>query len=185
MNKIWMILFACSVTLSELSCAPSQWILIRHAEKPTKGKDLSYKGYERAAALVPFMTLQPASAGFNTPQAIFAQSPSKNHHSHRPILTVTPLAQKCNIVINSSYTYDDYKKMVDDINADASYDNQTILICWAYQNLSNIASYIGVDKVLNYPSKQFDRLWIINMTDGKVSSYQDLSQRLLFGDAKS
>lgn len=185
MKKIWTILLAGSLALCELSATPAQWILIRHAEKPTKGKDLSYKGYERAAALVPFMTVQPSSAPFNTPDAIFAQSPSKNHHSHRPILTVTPLAQKLNIVINSFYTYDDYKQMVDDINADSSYDNQTVLVCWAYQNLGNIASYIGVDKVLSYPSKQFDRLWIINMTNGKVSSYQDLSQRLLFGDAKS
>lgn len=185
MKPIWTIFLVWSCALCELQATPSQWLLIRHAEKPISGDDLSYKGYERAAALVPFMTLQPSSAPFKTPTAIFAQSPSKNHHSHRPILTVTPLAQKLNISINTFYTYDDYKQMIDDINTNASLDNQTVLICWAYQNLGNIASFIGVDKAPNYPGKQFDRLWIINMTNSKVASFQDLSQRLLYGDAKS
>lgn len=46
--------FLATVSCFSLHAAPAQIIIIRHAEKPPEGNQLSIKGMERAAALIPF-----------------------------------------------------------------------------------------------------------------------------------
>lgn len=177
-----VMLLAVFAIISRLEATPGQVLLLRHAEKPSSGNTLSKAGFERAAALVPFFTLPPANAAFNAPVAIYAQCSSKNHKSTRPVQTVSPLAAALGIELCTQYTYASYKKMVDDINANSALDGQTILICWAHQKLQNIAAYFGVQNAPPFPNV-YDRVWVIDFTDGKVSSFQNLPQQLMYGDS--
>ena len=68
---------------------PAQVIIIRHAEKPTSGNELSLRGEERAAALVPFFLGADELLEFKTPVAIYAQAQKKETSSIRSIETVS------------------------------------------------------------------------------------------------
>ena len=94
------IVLTCLIWPFAMPCAygrPDQVIIIRHAEKPKQGDDLSLKGRERAAALVPFFL----DGDKPTPAAIFAQGISDMRHSRRPVQTVTPLAHELNLSVKT------------------------------------------------------------------------------------
>lgn len=170
---------------TKLLAMPSQVILIRHAEKPDSGNGLSKKGFQRAAGLVPFFTVMPLNPAFRQPMAIFAQSPSTNHQSTRPVQTVSPLANALGIELIALYTQSHYADMVKEIKTNPAYDNQTVMICWSHQFLGDIAKAFGVSPAPTYPSGIFDRLWVIDFSDSTVASFQDLPQQLLCGDSAS
>lgn len=167
---------------SSLAATPAQVIMIRHAEKPDSGNGLSKKGFQRAAALVPFFTLQPANFPLQRPVAIFAMCTSKNHQTTRPVQTVSSLATALGVELITAYTYGSYPQMVKDINSNSAYDGKTILICWAHDNMQKIAAEFGVKNAPVFPTV-YDRIWLINFTGDKVSSFQDLPQQLMFGDS--
>ena len=81
-----IVLFVAQFSLS----APTQVIIIRHAEKPPTGDDLNAKGRMRAAALVPYFLEAPEVLEFKTPVAIYAQKSTDSHKSRRPVDTVWP-----------------------------------------------------------------------------------------------
>jgi hypothetical protein len=72
--------------------APQQIVILRHAEKPDHRGDkaLSTKGFTRAAAIAVYLP-----AAFGVPDFIVATMESVD--SNRPVLTVTPLAQRLGI----------------------------------------------------------------------------------------
>src|SRR5580692_12317348 len=87
-----IVLFVAQFSLS----APTQVIIIRHAEKPATGDDLNAKGRMRAAALVPYFLEAPEVLEFKTPVAIYAQKSTEDHKSRRPVDTVKGLAKALN-----------------------------------------------------------------------------------------
>ena len=69
--------FALAVVVACLFAAgafagPAQVIIIRHAEKPPVGDDLTPKGRQRAAALVPYFLETPEVLEYKLPAAIYA-----------------------------------------------------------------------------------------------------------------
>ncbi|MGO9108026.1 MAG: hypothetical protein ACLP9L_02225 [Thermoguttaceae bacterium] len=156
---------------------PAQVIIIRHGEKPDQGDDLSLKGRERAAALVPFFV----SGDKERPVAIYAQGPSNEHHSRRPMETVAPLARELKLEVKT-YHRNRYAEMVKEILARPEYDGKTVLICWHHKGIPDLATALGVVAPPDWTSQTFDRLWIIRLKDGKAI-LQDLPQRLLYGDS--
>ena len=105
---------------ANLVALPAQVIIIRHAEKPPQGNELSLKGKERAAALVPYFTETENLITNGTPAAIYAMKAPKADSSLRPIQTVTPLADQLKIKIKDNFERDNYKKMVEEIKADST-----------------------------------------------------------------
>ena len=69
-----------------LSC-----LIIRHAEKPDTGPDLSPSGQQRAEAYKHYFRKFTVDSKPLRPDAIFAAKDSKD--SHRPRLTVEPFAK--------------------------------------------------------------------------------------------
>jgi hypothetical protein len=65
-----IVLFFASSLLAE----PAQVIIIRHAEKPEDGNELSLEGRERAAALAPYFLANLDLLEFGPPVAIYAQA---------------------------------------------------------------------------------------------------------------
>src|SRR6476659_2168979 len=91
---------------------PAQVIIIRHGEKPDpEGAELSLKGRERAAALVPYFLGDSDVLEFGPPVAIYAQAQNekKKESSVRSIQTVTPLAEALHLEVNHSIKRDDYQ----------------------------------------------------------------------------
>lgn len=156
---------------------PAQVIIIRHGEKPDQGDDLTVKGRERAAALVPFFE----DSERPQPAAIYALSPNEEHHSRRCLETATPLALAMKLTLKT-FHHSDYAKMVKEILASPEYDGKLVLICWSHKEIPGLARALGVDNPPHWRGPVFDRLWVIKFSGGKAT-LQDLPQRLLYGDS--
>ncbi len=164
---------------------PAQVILIRHAEKPETGPDLSDRGRERAQALVDFFKTNPAVTRHGVPAAIYAGAPVSEGKSLRPIETVTPLSQSLGIKINENFTRETGAQMANDVMHNPDCAGKTALICWNHGNLPDLLKNFGWD---SGPGKWpggdvFDRVWILNFENGKPVSFEDIPQHLLPGDS--
>jgi broad specificity phosphatase PhoE len=84
--------------------ARSTVLLIRHAEKPDGGKGLSPMGQARADAYAAYFPSLPLDrTGFDH---LFVSTDSSN--SERPVLTLTPLAKRLDMIIATPYADADH-----------------------------------------------------------------------------
>lgn len=155
---------------------PGQVIIIRHGEKPAEGDDLTVKGRERAAALAPFF-----QDGDYRPVAIYACSPSEEHHSRRCVETATPLAEAMKMTLKT-FHHGDFAPMAKEILSCPEYDGKIVLICWSHKEIPAVAAALGVADPPKWRGEVFDRLWIIRFSDGKATMH-DAPQRLLYDDS--
>jgi phosphohistidine phosphatase SixA len=158
-------------------------MLIRHAEKPAKdikgvkenGKDskrfLSPRGWQRAGALA--VLFSQSSRGLVVPKYIYATEPKDD--SHRPLMTVKPLADKIGIKANNKFDVDDYESMI----KHAMKRNGDVLIAWHHGRIPKIANFILENKESPqvWPNNRFDLVWVFHT--GKLIQ---VPQLLLSGD---
>jgi hypothetical protein len=162
--------------------APTQVIIIRHAEKPSKGDDLNAKGRMRAAALVPYFLEAPEVLEFKTPVAIYAQKSTEDHKSRRPVDTVKGLAQALKMDL-IQYPRSDAMVMVKDIMAKSEYEGRMVLICWSHTGIPDMAKAFGVKEVPEWKGEVYDRNWVITFDKGNVN-FKNVPQKLMFGDSE-
>ncbi len=162
---------------------PAQILLIRHAEKPADGVDLSDAGKQRAAALAGLFKKTDARPNpFPTPDFIFAASNSK--HSHRSLETVTPLAKSLNLHIDDKYPDDDFAQLADHILHKSKYEGKVVLICWHHGKLPELAHALkAADAPDHFKGSEFDRVWQITYDNQGKATFVNRPQRLLPGDA--
>jgi hypothetical protein len=175
-------------------------MVIRHAEKPAdtpppQGVDIDGNadsqslvplGWQRAGALVCLLspargTLQAPELGM--PLGIYASGTGKHSHSLRPEETVTPLASRLGVVINTSFMKGDEAAMT----ADAMVQAGTVLICWEHEAIPGIANQIlGTDTIApqEWPGTRFDMIWVFDL-DPETGTYTfcQVPQLLLAGDS--
>jgi len=175
---VFALLLGCSLTFA----GPSQVIIIRHAEKPPSGDDLTAKGRMRAAALVPYFLEAPEVLEFKTPAAIYAQKSTESHKSLRPVNTVKELAKvlKQELI---QYPREDAMVMVKDILAKKEYEGKMVLICWSHTGIPDMAKAFGVKEVPAWSGVTYDRNWIITFDKGEVN-FKNVPQKLMFGDSE-
>lgn len=174
----------CFLAPSPLGAEPSQVMIFRHAEKPDEGHCLSVEGWQRAAALVPFfLGVRPESceplAGLGTPVAVYAQKPTRDHKSLRPLQTVAGLAKALRLDVKL-FAHDDFKDMIREIRSTAAYEGKIVLICWEHHAIQDLPAEFGVDDPPDFPGR-FDRVWIISFHNGKAK-LKDVPQHLMYGD---
>lgn len=174
-------------------------MLIRHAEKPTDSpqqhgvtfegerekESLTVRGWQRAGALVSLFApsnsvLQDSSLA--EPQFLYASKPVKRNGSRRPVETITPLAEKLAIRINSNFQKDEPKEMLEEVFLCAG----AVLICWQHEYIPKIANHILGDKTTapqEWPEDRFDMVWVFDL-DATSSrySFKQVPQNLLMGD---
>src|SRR5687768_12383424 len=92
--------FLCVTSLAQ--AMPAQILLIRHAEKPESGPELSSVGWERARAL-PTLFRRPEFKKSGSPVALIAMAPKDKDGSVRSIQTLKYVADEFNLTINSDY----------------------------------------------------------------------------------
>jgi len=174
-------------------------MLIRHAEKPAKDSDpygvtakgerskesLEVRGWQRAGALANLLV--PANRRFQhaslaKPQFLFASKPLRRRGSRRPIETITPLAQKLAIKINSDHQRSDFEDMLEE----ALSCKGVVLICWQREYIPQIASHILGNKKfsLNWPDDCFDMIWVFDLIRSSSKyRFTQVPQKLLAGDS--
>jgi hypothetical protein len=164
---------------------PQRVLIIRHGEKSPDDKvvHLNAEGKERAEQLY---LLFKASASrpdpLPTPDFIFAAKDSK--HSHRSVETVTPLAKKLKLTVNSNYADADYAKLAQEILQNRRYAGKTILICWHHGMAPNLANQLrAVAAPGHWKGSVFDRVWQITYEMNGKTAFQDLPQHLLKSDS--
>ena len=174
-------------------------LLIRHAEKPAKDsaphgvtetgerskESLEVRGWQRAGALTHLFA--PADGHFQhvslaKPQFLFASKPLKRRGSRRPLETITPLAEKLGVKINSDYKRSEFEEMLDDVFSRKG----VILICWQREYIPGIAAYILDNKKIvpkDWPEDRFDMVWVFDLqkSSGKYR-FKQVPQRLLHDD---
>lgn len=174
-------------------------MLIRHAEKPAKDsapfgvtadgdrnkESLEVRGWQRAGALANL--LAPNNGHFQhaalaKPQFLFASKPLRRKGSRRPLETLTPLAQKLAVRIDSSFQRSDFENMIEEVFSCKG----VVLICWQREYIPEIASYILGNKKIAppvWPEDCFDMIWVFDLvTSSSKYTFKQVPQKLLGGD---
>ena len=112
--------------------------MVRHAEKPDSGKDLSVTGRERAHAYAVYFQNYVLNGTLLKLSYIFATADSSQ--SQRPGLTMEPLAEAMGMKIHAKYQENDYQKVADHILQNSKYDHSNILICWHHGEILELAA---------------------------------------------
>jgi len=171
-----------------LVALPAQVLIIRHGNKLTvnPGEHLSLLGRERAAALTPYLMETKELLTYGSPVAIYAKGVSTGDPSLRPIETVSELAEKLKLPLIKNYTVETFQKMVEEIKNNPTYSGKMVLICWDHYHIPGIAEAFGVTNApKQWSNEVFDRVWMINFNKEGVESFQNLPQRLMYGDSST
>ena len=173
-------------------------MVIRHAEKPAgdthgvtlegkrESESLTVRGWQRAGALVSFFA--PAQDSFTDPalaqpQYLFASRPKKRNGSRRSVETLTPLAEKLALRINSKFSRSESDSMLDE----AFMCDGVVLIGWQQEYIPTIANYImgrNTETPQDWPEDRFDMVWVFTLHhDSNNYRFQQVPQNLLMGDS--
>lgn len=157
---------------------PSKIILIRHGEEPLgdEGRELSQVGWERAEGLPRLFQ----NAGITR---LIALKPHKKKGSIRSIQTLQPISQAMGLEVQTPFTRDEVSNLVELLANDGEYDDQIVLVAWQHETLADIAHELGASEAPQEWGKAFDRYWVLEFKNGKVSSFKNLPQRILSGDS--
>lgn len=164
---------------------PAQVVILRHAEKPSgeEGTELNAKGFKRAKALVGFFKRNPEINQFGSPVAIYSMAPKDANGSIRSIQTMIPLSEALGLEINQKFPKKKYALMVKEIITSPQYEGQLVVICGAHDILRDIARALGAVRAPKWDSEIFDRIWVLNFSEERFSSFRNLPQNLLPGDS--
>jgi len=204
-------------------------MVIRHAEKPGSyngeqyagvnnlgtmagddgTKHLVTLGWERAGALVTLFAAPwgPKTPSLATPQFLFASDPiakqgddtSDKGPSQRPYETLTALAAKLSLTIDTSHGKNHYAKMV----TSALACDGAVLIAWQHEDIAlttetgpgisqEILAQTGTTGTFNIPTSwptgpagaRYDLVFVFDRPsgNGSITGFTLLAQQLLAGD---
>lgn len=155
--------------------------LIRHAEKPAEGDELSKVGFQRAQCLANHV-FSGHNSQFKSPQRIIAQPHTISILSKRPLQTVEPLAMVLGIHVELDCERDDIDCVVKSIQS----DGKRLLISWEHKRLRKILGRLlpTLKHVPKYPTDHFDIVWKVDTKRQTLTSvYQDCPNIDKMGDA--
>ena len=178
---------------------PPKILVMRHAEKPARDsapfgvtrkgerskESLEIRGWQRAGALANL--LAPADNHFQNsqlakPQVLYASKPLRRRGSRRPMETITPLAEKLAVKINTNFARSDFDEMIDEVFLCKG----VVLICWQREYIPQIAAHILGKKAVApsfWPEDRFDMIWVFELDrSGARYKFKQVPQKLLKGD---
>jgi hypothetical protein len=141
-------------------------VFIRHGEKPEKGGNLTCKGLNRSLLLPAVINHK-----FGVPDFVYVPSlkmGDKTGHA-RMFETVTPLAVKYNLNIDSKFEETDSAG----IAADIMQKKGTVLVVWEHKAINPILHALGVQYNTEWKSDDYNTILIISVKDGKASLTTD------------
>jgi hypothetical protein len=163
-------------------------LIIRHAEKPDSGVGLTPIGEQRASAYTQFFKSYKVNGKPLKISHLIAASDSKD--SHRPRLTLEPLAQALHDPLDLRFSDKDPEALVEALkNSDMGPE---IVICWRHGKIPALLNALGADSATfipegKWPGNIYDRVIELHFDkDGKVISQSShlVMEHLLPGDEK-
>ncbi|HTR44038.1 MAG TPA: flagellar basal body-associated protein FliL [Pseudomonadales bacterium] len=160
-------------------------LIIRHAEKPETGYDLTPVGYQRANAYVHYFKNFTIDGKPVTLDHLFAAADSKG--SHRPRLTLEPLSKATGLAIDQEFQAKQYQELADALRAKPH--GAHILICWHHGDIPQLLQALGAkpEKLLpggKWPDNVFG--WVIQLhydDKGQLVEAKCINENLMPGDA--
>ena len=142
-------------------------VLIRHAEKPQQGYNLTCQGLTRSLQLVPLL-----HSRFGLPASIYVpnlgQGDTTKHA--RMFQTIVPFAVKYNLSIRTTFHEDDTLQLAQAIRQQKG----VVLVVWEHTRLPAIARSLGVkDALLHWQDTDYDSMWIIVYVNGAAVLRKD------------
>jgi len=153
--------FGCKEKLQENIDPNLKVVIIRHAEKPEKGDNLSCQGQNRALALAKVLNQK-----IGIPDYIYVPSLSLDiatKHS-RMFQTVSPFAVKYNLPINSKFDEKDITKVAKNVLDKSG----VVLLVWNHSEIPNLVIKLGVKHAETWKNNDFDSIWLISYKTGKA-----------------
>ncbi|HEX3656930.1 MAG TPA: hypothetical protein VHV55_14030 [Pirellulales bacterium] len=165
---------------------PRQILIIRHAEKTGNRDDvhLSSEGQARADRLPElFVASAERKIPFARPDFLFAAGNKES--SSRPVETISPLAAKLRLPINSQYHDSAVKELAHELRHNPIYAGKIVLVCWRHDMIPALAQALQARNApQTWPGHVCDRVWLISYNAAGTASIYDLPQRLLPGDSQ-
>jgi hypothetical protein len=148
-------------------------LIIRHAEKPERGKHLSAAGVRRAQAYVSyFKSLRIESRPVKLDHLFAAK---ESVHSDRSRETLVPLSSSLDLKIHSKFDLSEAQKLAGKVSG--SYSGETVLICWHHGAIPDLLKAFGANpKALlpsgKWPEDVFGWLIVLRYDEyGKLSAH--------------
>ena len=156
-------------------------LLIRHAEKPDDDTDptLAVPGQERAQAYVVYFQNYAIGSKPLKLDSIFVAENSKK--SHRPKLTVTPLAEALGLKPNHDYKDKDVDGAAKAILALGG----DILVCWHHEEILPLAEQLGAPTAElppKWPGDVFGWLLQLSFDASGALTVSVVDQKLMYDD---
>lgn len=180
-SVVWLlsffVLFVSCGSAQQNASGLKKVIVIRHAEKPDNGDNLSCKGLNRSLELPGLLKKK-----IGIPDYIFVPTinTGKNTSTARMYQTIVPFAVKYNLSVNTKYNVDDTK----DLAKDVLKRNGIVLLVWEHDHIDNIVKALGVQNVPKWPGNDFDSIWIIDFENGTATMRKDREGINPSGDCK-
>lgn len=181
--RFWPLFFAMFASTAAMGM-PAEILLIRHAEKPKHGNELSERGWERARALPSLFETRPELLEYGLPAALYGMAPDHAGGSVRSIQTLKFVSERLGLPVHTEFTADDIVKLKDTVRADTNLNGKLIVICWNHDGIPALAEAFGMEGVGKWPGTVFDRAWKITFDAAGAAVMQDLPQSLLPGDSE-
>ncbi len=136
-------------------------LIIRHAEKPEAGRDLSPEGEKHAEAYASFFKDFHVNNRPVAVSALFATSDTRG--SWRPRLTLEPLSRALHLPIDSSFADLQTDALATLLKGDR-FDGKCVVVCWKHGQILSLANALIGDAKLP-PQAQWPDSW----PDGEFS----------------
>jgi hypothetical protein len=153
-------------------------LIIRHAEKPESGQDLTPAGYQRAEAYVKYFREFQVEGKPLQLESLFAAADSKN--SRRPRLTLEPLSRELHIPLDTHFKDKLPELLADELKSRPH--GKGILICWHHGKIPELLTALGADPAAllpggKWPDGEFG--WVIELRyDGEGKLRPDQCRRI-------
>lgn len=135
------------------------------------------RGWERAGALAVLFTDPPKP--LMRPDYIFAASDARASDSKRPMQTVTPLAKKLGLAINSNFA----KGQEADMVAAVTSRRGSVVVAWQHEAIPKIAALIaGRGTYPKWSASCYDAIWLFTRHHDHYR-FTIVPQRALGGDS--
>lgn len=149
-----------------LAADPLKVVIVRHGEKPASGDNLSCQGENRALQL-PAVLLSK----FGKPDYTYVPSLDlgKSSKHARMFQTVSPMAIKLNLVVNSRFAEADVSGAAADIRKRTG----VVLVVWEHSQIPALATALGVGQSPSWSGDDFDSIWVLTYDAGAPSLSTD------------
>ena len=148
-------IFIFNVSHSQRQSDPLKVVIIRHGEKPKTGDNLNCQGLNRSNLIPAMIVSKFGIPAFSYVPSLSADSATKHA---RMFQTITPLAVKYNLTINSKFAGKDSTGLVNDILKRYG----TVLVVWDHKSILPIIHAFGInDPLLKWYEDDYDSIWII------------------------